>query len=117
MTKLKALLDTLDRISQEEREIMISKNHDYSGENDCLANIKACETLGICKTEKGLLTRMLDKFQRIINLENSEAAVKDESVFTTINDLRNYLGFYYHIKLEKNGQPKPEARPADKPAT
>ena len=108
MTKIKELIATMDRISQNEREIMISKNHDYAGEKDCLANIKACEVMGICSSETGIFTRMLDKFQRLVNLEKSEAMVKDEDVFQNINDLRNYLAFLYHIKWEKNERERQE---------
>ena len=102
MTNIKDLLSTMDRVHAHERELMVAKNHDYSGERDCLSNIKACEVMEICDAETGLLTRMLDKFQRIINLQKTKAMVKDESSLQDINDLRNYLVFLYHIKMEKS---------------
>ena len=108
MTKIKDLLSTMDRVHAHERELMIAKNHDYSGEKDCLSNIKACEVMGICAAETGILTRMLDKFQRIINLEKTQAMVKDESSLQDINDLRNYLVFLYHVKMEKSEREREE---------
>ena len=108
MTKIKELLATMDRLHAHERELMVAKNHDYAGNKDALANIKACEVMEICPATTGLLTRMLDKFQRIINLEKSEAMVKDESSLQDINDLRNYLAFLYHIKMENNEREREE---------
>lgn len=67
------------------------KNHDYAGEADALRNFRACEALGICNLETGIVVRLSDKLSRIARLMQAEAAVKDESIDDTILDAINYL--------------------------
>ena len=66
------------------------KNADYAGAGDPFKNFKMCESIGITTTEKGILVRMTDKLQRIANLLDNEAQVKDESILDTLQDLSNY---------------------------
>jgi hypothetical protein len=50
---------------------------------------------------------MTDKMQRIANLLDKEAMVKDESILDTLQDLSNYsliLRVYLEQKNEKNTQ-------------
>lgn len=86
---------------------MERKSHDYSGEDDCNRNIKACEVMGICSAETGLLVRMLDKLQRLATLSKTEAKVKDESKEDTLGDLRNYAAIYIHIMRDKHASKGP----------
>lgn len=81
------------------RSLSLRKNSDYSRpqdrKNDPFAifyNFRVCETLGICKTEAGILVRMSDKVARISNLVRSGEApkVSDEKVVDTLRDLVNY---------------------------
>ncbi len=83
---------------------MQRKSHDYSGDDDCNRNIKACEVMGICTAETGLIVRMLDKLQRLATLSKSKAKVKDESKEDTLGDLRNYAAIYIHIMRDANGK-------------
>ncbi|MCP6727314.1 MAG: DUF1599 domain-containing protein [Patescibacteria group bacterium] len=69
--------------------IVEKKNADYSTDNEAFLNFKACEAFNI-PVETGLIVRMCDKMSRISNLMNKEAAVKDESVLDTLQDLANY---------------------------
>lgn len=73
-------------------EITKRKNQDYGGGgDDAFNNFTTVENLGIASTEQGFLTRMNDKFARIISfMKNGELLVKDESVEDTLFDLANY---------------------------
>lgn len=77
---------------EEMTRVTLAKNADYTANNaDPYANFSLVERLGIGTTEQGLLTRIADKFARIVSLVNSgNAAVKDESVADTLLDLANY---------------------------
>ena len=70
------------------------KNSDYAGKGgeSPFANFTNVETLGICSTEQGFLTRMTDKLSRISSLvaSGTEGEVKDESITDTLLDLANY---------------------------
>ena len=71
-------------------------NRDQQNNGDTLFNLKVCELLGIVpSTEEGILVRLSDKFMRLISLTKPgrEAAVKDESVLDTINDIHNYVDY------------------------
>ena len=88
--KTKDFLKRLESLHKSSMEITRKKNADYAGIGDPFKNFKACENLGICSTEKGILVRMTDKLQRISNLLEKEAEVKDESILDTLQDLSNY---------------------------
>jgi hypothetical protein len=87
-------------------EITKRKNADYAGNGgDAFNNFTRVEVLGIASTEQGFLTRMNDKFSRIISfMQNGELQVKDESVDDTLLDLANYcllMAGYLKAKREK----------------
>jgi hypothetical protein len=69
-----------------------AKNADYTGSGDNpFANFTRVEGLGICTTEQGFLTRMFDKFSRVISfVQKGVLQVKDESVEDTLLDLSIY---------------------------
>ena len=72
--------------------ITAAKNADYTGVgDDPFANFTRVESLMICTTEQGFLTRMMDKFSRIVSFsQKGELQVKDESVEDTLLDFANY---------------------------
>jgi hypothetical protein len=81
-----------------------AKNADYTGiGNDPFANFTRVEAVGICSTEQGFLTRMMDKVSRINSyVQKGELQVKDESVEDTLLDLANYsLLFAGYIRSRK----------------
>ena len=83
-----------------------AKNADYTGNDpDPFGNFNRVEQLGICSTEQGFLTRMTDKFCRIISfVQKGELLVKEESVQDTLHDLANYCALmsgYIESKKEK----------------
>ena len=71
-------------------ELTNKKNQDYSGQDEAFKNLFAPERLGLVSTEKGILVRMCDKFQRAINLIEKEGKVKDEKIQDTLQDLADY---------------------------
>lgn len=68
-----------------------AKSHDYATQDDPFFNFRLCEHFNLCKTEVGILVRLLDKIGRIANLMNWRPAVKDETLRDTIADAINYL--------------------------
>jgi hypothetical protein len=82
-----------------------AKNADYTGTDlNPFANFSKVEVLGICAVEQGFLTRMTDKFMRIISFQQKGFhEVKEESVEDTLIDLANYcilLAGYLRHKRE-----------------
>ncbi len=91
MTK-KEYLEFHQECCQKMLFITKSKNSDYTGVgDDPFANFTRVESLGVCTTTQGFLTRMTDKFCRIISFEQKGFfEVKDESIEDTLLDLANY---------------------------
>ena len=90
---------------------MQKKNADYAGRSgeEPFANFTRCESMGICKTEAGMLVRMTDKMSRLSSfVESGTLLVKDESVEDTCLDLINYAVLFYSyvqsVKEEKKNQ-------------
>jgi len=87
--------------------LMVAKNHDYAGADGLtpFANFEACEKLGICSTETGMLVRMCDKFMRLVNFAKSGTLkVKDESAHDTCLDLINYAILFDAYRIGKESQ-------------
>lgn len=84
------------------------KNTDYAGNGgDAFNNFTRIEAIGVATTEQGFLTRMFDKFSRVISfMQNGELQVKDESVEDTLLDLANYCvlmaGYLKSKRYEQN---------------
>ena len=86
-----------------------AKNHDYAkNDADALRNFKAVEFFNLTDISVGVCVRLCDKFMRICNLLNSKAAVKDETIEDTIDDMINYLVILKSTIIEKNTPPKVE---------
>lgn len=73
-------------------EITKKKNKDYSGDKTAFKNFEMIEFArdGKTTTKEWFLVRMWDKFTRLCNLIDKEAAVEDEKIEDTILDLANY---------------------------
>ncbi len=85
--------------------ITTAKNADYCGlAKSPFANFEKVEDLGICSTEQGFLTRMMDKFMRINSfVQKGVLEVKDESIEDTLLDLANYsILFAGYIRSKKD---------------
>ena len=89
----KELLDLHDATCRECKDIMRTKNSDYTGgkgATDPFANFKSSVVIGIHPVH-GLLMRVLDKIQRIRSFVNDkELQVPDESVEDACHDIINY---------------------------
>jgi hypothetical protein len=80
------------------------KNADYTGTGtDPFANFDRVSLLGISSTEQGFLTRMLDKFCRMVSfVQRGTLLVKDESLEDTCIDLANYcILFAGYVKSKR----------------
>jgi len=98
------LLIDLQETFQKCLETARKKNNDYSGEKtqDPYKNFRNCEHIGIASVETGILTRMMDKVARVTNLLKQEAAVKEEAIEDTLDDLINYTAILKsYIKNKK----------------
>ena len=84
-----ALLNFHAEMSERCRALMQAKNTDYA-KDAVFGNLDACDQLGICSTEMGILVRMLDKIKRLVNTLDAEAMVKDENLQDSCDDLLNY---------------------------
>lgn len=102
------LLAYFDQVTGKMRSIMAAKNSDYAGQagaHDPFANFSRVEAFGVCKAETGFMTRMTDKFCRLVSFfSGAELKVKDESVQDTLFDLANYcilLAAYLEAKKSR----------------
>lgn len=101
----KTLIQSSGELFSQALETMKKKNADYSGDRESMKNFKISAQVAGVKMSQGILTRLCDKVTRIGNLINKEAAVKDETVFDTIQDLINYAAIlYYGLQIEKEEQ-------------
>ena len=81
-------------ICRSAQELMSLKNRDYAGAegNEPFANFTRVESMGICSTEQGFMTRITDKMSRLSSFLNSgKMHVEDESFRDTIIDVINYM--------------------------
>ena len=69
-------------------DTLIKKNRDYSGTDDPWSNFTRIEKEGVATTEQGFLTRMSDKFGRIMSLVNQPP--KFEAFEDSLLDLAGY---------------------------
>lgn len=89
------------------RALMLRKNGDYADpeNSDVFGNLDACEHLGICTTEQGILIRMLDKTKRLVSSTSRDYAVADETVTDTLLDLINYAVLFEAKRRARQGNP------------
>jgi hypothetical protein len=94
--------DTCDQLFK----LTKAKNSDYTGNGGPFANFEQVEHLGVCSTEAGILTRMLDKMARLSSfLQKGSLEVKNESAIDSAKDLANYaiiLAAYMQSKKDPN---------------
>ena len=77
-----------------------SKGKGYGSEEDSLANLKLSEIVGVCPTEIGVYTRLLDKVYRLGRLLVRDD-IPHEGVVDTVADLINYAVYILAILEEK----------------
>lgn len=89
----KEMLEQFKELTEKMYQTAYAKNSDYTGKDgeNPFSNFEAVEVDKITTTERGFLTRMRDKWQRIISfVNNGNYLVKTESVEDTLLDLANY---------------------------
>tara|TARA_R110000824_G_scaffold371297_1_gene561001 strand:- start:678 stop:1061 length:384 start_codon:yes stop_codon:yes gene_type:complete len=88
------LLKYHEFVCKSAKDLMNLKNRDYAG-NDGLepfANFTRVESMGICSTEQGFMTRITDKMSRLSSfLDSGKMHVEDESFNDTVIDVINYM--------------------------
>jgi len=85
-------------------KIHTAKNHDYAGIKDPLANLEACEEIGI-EPWIGCFIRLMDKFDRIKNfVQQKELKVKSETIKDTFMDIAVYALLDYILYEESHGE-------------
>ena len=88
------LLELHRQVSEQSREVMTKKNHDYAHEGDVFRNFRYFGGLGI-------LVRLSDKLARLRSFEeNGVFKVEDEKLLDTIVDMLNYSVIYLAFKTE-----------------
>lgn len=104
-TKKNPLIKYTEQIFEECIRIMKRKNSDYGAGDDPLKNFRMVENSGLCRMETGIVVRMSDKFQRVINLLEKEPSVKEESIQDTLVDLINYAAILmFTLNRRNHGQ-------------
>lgn len=98
----------------ESTALIEKKGHDYNREQqrqgNTLFNLTICELLGIATTEQGILTRLSDKFMRLVSLSmvDIQPQVEDETLEQTVQDAHNYMDYLLLIRNKKRALLKPK---------
>ena len=96
------LIESTENLFHEALETMKKKNADYAGNADSMKNFQISAQVANVKMSQGILTRLTDKTTRIGNLIIKEGAVKEESIFDTVQDLINYAAIlHYALQMER----------------
>ena len=96
------LIESTEQLFHDALETMKKKNADYAGNADSMKNFQISAQVANVKMSQGILTRLTDKTTRIGNLIVKDAAVKDESIFDTVQDLINYAAIlHYALQMER----------------
>ena len=99
------------------RAIMVKKNQDYATEYEVFGNLRACEQMGLCSVETGILIRLADKMRRLAGFaKTGRLAVSDESARDTILDAINYLVLLAAAQEDKDGRDSRPVPHATQPA-
>ena len=88
------LLKYHEEICTDAKNLMSLKNRDYAGNHglEPFANFTRVESMGICSTEQGFMTRITDKMSRLSSfIDAGKMHVKDESFNDTVIDVINYM--------------------------
>lgn len=91
----------IQKMMADDLGLMRRKGHDYSGDEDALANLKIFGFFGV-------VVRLSDKMMRLIQfVKTGKQAVRDESIIDTLRDIRNYCYLAEVLfELENEGREK-----------
>jgi len=97
------LVEDSKKLYEEAISTMVKKNTDYSGDvDDGLGNFRLSANVAKVSIPQGILVRLSDKLARIGNILDTEAQVKEETIFDTIQDGINYLAILYYAIQKEN---------------
>jgi len=90
------------KVLEQMKETHSNKNHDYAGTEDCLANLKECEGMGI-EPWVGVALRIGDKWSRLKSfVRQGSLKVQDEKIEDTLIDMANYAVLCLILYREKD---------------
>jgi hypothetical protein len=98
---LNLLLAQIKKQHEADLKVLKLKNHDYAGNSDALANLRDFGSFGV-------IVRLSDKFSRLKRFVRSGGvlAVKDETIFETLLDIRNYAHIAEVMMKEEKAEKK-----------
>jgi len=106
------LLESTEKLFAEALSTMRKKNADYARDATSMRNFELSANVAGISMSKGILVRLMDKMTRIGNLMDTDAKVKDESVFDTIQDAINYSAILLHaLRIEAENKEPVEEKP------
>jgi len=108
---IRMLIDTTNNL----KGVLDKKGQDYSGKEDTFKNFKISSDILNIKTEKVIISRMLDKISRVSNLVDKSNQVKEESIIDTLDDLVGYtiLLKTFILKEKRNNHTKSDHTKSD----
>lgn len=84
---------TIDNFNNECKELLVSKNKDYSSDNLIMVG------------KAGIASRLIDKVHRLYNLSGNNNPLNHETIKDTLMDIQNYVHLY-EIESAKLLRPK-----------
>jgi len=97
------MIESAREFLEETLRTMEAKNADYCGQlqaEDPLANLRLSEKIGLCDTKTAILSRLLDKVQRLVNLTTGHDPQVAETAEDTLQDLVGYTILLREALLE-----------------
>ena len=95
-------------------DTLAKKNHDYAGEEGAFAGFEKSAKVAEVSVEQGIIVRIMDKINRIMNLLYSTNEVKNEAITDTARDLIGYSAILA-LWLQENTKNTPDDIPNEPP--
>jgi hypothetical protein len=94
-----------EELFEKERALLETKGREYSSDQDCLANFKDCDSVGLDPQQK-LWVYLSKHLSSIASYIKNGKEYSDETIEGRIADARNYLALLYMlIQEQKTAQP------------
>lgn len=92
--------DIFEQMIERERNLLNSKGVEYAGEQDCLANFKDADIVGLSSKQK-LWVYLSKHMSSIASYIKNGKEYSDEPIEGRIADARNYLALLYMLIHEE----------------
>jgi hypothetical protein len=97
--------EIFEKMIESERELLTSKGVEYAGEQDCLANFKDADIIGLDPKQK-LWVYLSKHMASIASYIRNGKEFSNEPIEGRIADARNYLALLYMlVQEEKSAAP------------